>query len=282
MQSLQARIHLLEQQLSELGSPVPPASNDATEDFVESEGATGDNGSTPTESQKMDPLTEISGMAAPLNFTSDGQLRYFGALSNYNLLHGRIHEVSAEISQNQSACDFSPLAQVNNGQGISQELQDHLLDLYWRWQNPWNYVMHKDAFTQDYVHDRSGKYCTPLLLLAIFSVAARYSDRVEVRTTHDNPKTAGEPFARQAKELLQRAIETPTIPTVQAAVLLGLNAMAEDRESLGWLYVGSCTARHGRHAQLLSLNRNGRADGVQPWPQSKLFVLGRYRTYIRA
>lgn len=142
-------------------------------------------------------------------------------------------------------------------------------------------MVHKDAFTQGYVHDRTGKYYTPLLLLAIFSVAARYSDRVEVRTTRDNPKTAGEPFARQAKELLQRAIEAPTIPTVQAAVILGPNAMAEDRESLGWLYVGLCTVGHCRHAQLLNLSRNGRADGVQPWPQSRLFVLGRYRTHIR-
>lgn len=91
---------------------------------------------------------------------------------------------------------------------------------------------------QDYAFHRSGKYCTPLLLLAIFALAARYSDRREVRAVLTNPKTAGESFAREAKILLQQGMETPTVPTVQAAVLLGLNAMAEDRESLGWLFVG--------------------------------------------
>ncbi|OGM42570.1 hypothetical protein ABOM_007965 [Aspergillus bombycis] len=235
VRSLQARIDLLEQELLSLGRDVPYAPENLADAGAESDRETEDDANEP---HRIDPLTEISGMTARLNLTSNGELRYFGTLSNYSLLHGRIHEVSVEPLALRNACDFSPITEFNNNQGIPQELQDHLLDLYWRWQNPWNYVVHKDAFMQDYTFHRSGKYCTPLLLLAIFALAARYSDRCEVRAVLTNPKTAGESFAREAKILLQQGMEAPTVPTVQAAVLLGLNAMAEDRESLGWLFVG--------------------------------------------
>ncbi|KAE8133577.1 fungal-specific transcription factor domain-containing protein [Aspergillus pseudotamarii] len=235
VRSLQARIELLEQELAALGRPVPCVPETSVEAVVESDTETEDGVNQP---RRINPLEEISGMTARLNVSTNGELWYFGTLSNYNLLHGRLHEVSAEPLALGRAGDFSPITRFNNGQGISQELQDHLLDLYWKWQNPWNYVIHKDAFMQDYAFHRSGKYCTPLLLLAIFALAARYSDRREVRAVLTNPKTAGEIFAREAKILLQEGMETPTVPTVQAAVLLGLNAMAEDRESLGWLFVG--------------------------------------------
>jgi hypothetical protein len=78
---------------------------------------------------------------------------------------------------------------------IPLELQKHLLDLYFRWQNPWLYMIEKESFMRDFESGNRRRYCTPLLLLAIFALASRFSDRVEVRTNVDQADTAGNAFA---------------------------------------------------------------------------------------
>lgn len=129
-------------------------------------------------------------------------------------------------------------AQLGKTVNITDELQNHLLDLYWRWQNPWNYVIHKSAFLRSFRGEDNGKSCSPLLLCSIFAIAARYSDRPELRSVPDDPNTAGDAFCEQAKILMLYEAEAPTITTVQAACLLALRIMSDGKEALGWLYAG--------------------------------------------
>ena len=70
------------------------------------------------------------------------------------------------------------------------------------------------------------------------ALASRFSDRAEFRTRPEDPNTAGELFATQAKTMLHFEYEAPTTSTVQAAALLGLYWAAIDRESLGFMYIG--------------------------------------------
>lgn len=231
MESLHARIKNLEDQLAAAGQEVsafqPAESLDADRDDRET-----------IEPDQRDPVWEISQLVGRLNVGSDGQLHYFGSQSNFNLLHGELSNPTpgtSWLAMRKHGLDVA--AQLNRLVSISEDLQDHLLELYWKWQNAWNYIVHKPAFMRD-LRAGHGKFCSPLLLSAILAIASRYSDRPEVRSVHDDPNSAGDAFVDQAKILLLYESEAPTVTTVQAAALLSLRVMSDNKDALGWLYSG--------------------------------------------
>ncbi|CAG9987822.1 unnamed protein product [Clonostachys byssicola] len=230
-----ARIRHLESQLTSLGAPLPGAQ------CVEL-GREGSEAESETESDQHDhdPLSELTGLVGRLAVVDDGQLHYFGSQSSFNL--PRQPANPAPTAQNlwtrMQTQGLAAAAQLGMLTAISSELEDHLLDLYWRWQNSWNYIVHKGAFLRSRAGLDDGRYCSPLLLSAIFAISARYSDRVELRTIADDPSTSGNAFCEQAKILLLYESEAPSVTTVQAAAILGLRIMSDGKEALGWLYCG--------------------------------------------
>lgn len=121
---------------------------------------------------------------------------------------------------------------------VSDELRDHLLELFWGWQNTWQYIVVKQPFLDDLLVNHTGQYATPLLLSAVLALASRYSDRVELRSDPLDPNTAGNALAEQAKMILFYESQAPKVTTIQATALLCLREIATDKEALGWLYCG--------------------------------------------
>ncbi|KAI4603880.1 hypothetical protein KJ359_003704 [Pestalotiopsis sp. 9143b] len=244
VESLQARISQLEAQLASLGSAAQlgtfaPDTEDSHEDEPE-------DGSS---DEEPDPLSELTGLVGRLNVIDDGQLHYFGSQSSYNLLKAPLHNTpshSTPLKMQSQGLDAA--AQLGLLVTISAELQDHLLELYWRWQNPWNYIVHKGAFLASLRGENDGRYCSPLLLSSIFAIAARYSDRPELCSVPGDLRTAGNAFCEQAKILLLYESEAPSVATVQAACLLALRIMSDGKEALGWLY---CGQYHGQVRNIL-------------------------------
>ena len=193
---------------------------------------------------------DVADLVGRLNLGDNGELRYFGSPSNFTLLHGTTN--GARIPTNSDAINeaLSEPQALYRERYVPPSLQLHLLDLFWTWQNTWQYVVHKRAFMSEFDAGTRGRYCTPLLLLAILSLSSRYSDWPEARTDPQDANTAGEAFANQAKELLFHEIETPTVPTVQAAVLLALREYAVNAETSAWVYIGMAV----RMAHTLGLN----------------------------
>ncbi|KAK2774134.1 nitrilase [Colletotrichum kahawae] len=218
VESLQARIRLLEAQFVSLGSQ-PPMTLPETQS-IEPEGAELDEST----GDEQDPLAELTGLVGRLNVIEDGQVHYFGSQSSYNLVREPNREADPhEPSLRLQRQGIAAAAQLGKLVTISDEMQNHLLDIYWRWQNPWNYVIHKGTFLRSFKGEDGGKYCSPLLLSAIFAISARYSDRPELRSDPNDPNTAGDAFCEHAKILLLYESEAPTITTVQAALFsLGL------------------------------------------------------------
>ncbi|KAF6813793.1 fungal specific transcription factor [Colletotrichum plurivorum] len=249
VESLQARIRHLEAQVVSLGSQpsttIPVSGEDAGADDPEQGDSTGED--------EQDPLSELAGMVGRLNVIDDGQLHYFGSQSCYNLVREPLQPVATHDPtlrlQRQGIAAASRLG-LHTPAAVPDELREHLLELYWRWQNPWNYVIHKGAFLRSLRGEDEGKYCSPLLLSSVFAIAARYSDHPELRSDPDDPSTAGDAFCEHAKILLLYESEAPTITTVQAACLLALRIMSDGKEALGWLYSGNAT----RMAHNLGLN----------------------------
>lgn len=184
-------------------------------------------------------MSEVTDVLGRLNIGDQGQLHYFGSQSNYNLLHSASNYSTLESIVEKQREGLAAVEQLGKNVALSMELQDHLLDLYWKWQNTWNYIIHKGAFTRAFQSRVYGKYCTPLLLSAIFALSSRFSDRPELRTDPRDPSTAGYTIFEQAKVLLLYESQAPTVATVQAAALMSIRAMSANEEALGWLYCGT-------------------------------------------
>ncbi|KAF3388149.1 hypothetical protein DPV78_012341 [Talaromyces pinophilus] len=210
VESLCARIKTLEDQLTAAGRELSA--------FQLSENLdTNRNDCETQEPDQRDPVWEILQLVGRLNVGSDGQLHYFR-------------------SQTMQKQGLDAARQLNKLVFICEELQDHLLDPYWKWQNASNYIVYKSAFMRD-LRAGHGKFCS-LLLLAILAIASRYSNRLEVRSVPDDLNSAGDAFVDQAKIPLLDESEAPTVTTVQAAALLSLRVMSDNQDALGWLYGG--------------------------------------------
>ncbi|KAI7767057.1 hypothetical protein LZL87_012343 [Fusarium oxysporum] len=237
VEALQERIRTLEAQLerfqNESRSQGKPPLNSTEDSYSNSEGD-----SIPDDSSYRSPIRDISDRLGALNIGEDGQIHYFGSRSNFSLLKNSpvaSSTVSSRELQKQAA---DTLDQLNLRVEVSDELRNHLLDLFWSWQNTWQYIVVKELFLEDLYITHSGRYASPLLLSAVLALAARYSDRIELRTDPLDHNTAGNALAEQAKMILFYESQAPKVTTVQATALLGLREIATDKEALGWMYCG--------------------------------------------
>ncbi|KAG8741371.1 hypothetical protein FRC10_002936 [Ceratobasidium sp. 414] len=139
----------------------------------------------------------------------------------------------------------------------SRAQQERLLKLYFAYVHPILPVIHKEVFWHDW--EASARPDAPassriptLLLLAIYSVAARYDARPARRSRAGTMWAAGDRYLEAAKVLLNRSYASSKASTCQALLLLsyreiGIGAMAQ-----AWLYVGMSV----RMAQDLGLHRS--------------------------
>lgn len=233
VESLEARVKFLEAELAHAGQPVETSfkTEDGTLDALDDHAA--------DDPEERDPLAEVTGLIGRLNVGDDGELHYFGSQSSLHLLRTQLGDSTPKLSLYMRDQGMTVMKQLGMGREIPLELQEHLLDLYWKWQNPWYYVVHKESFLRDFRQRGHGRYCSALLLSAIFSLASRYSDRPELRSDPDDPNTAGQCFVEQCKILFLYEMEAATITTVQAACLMALRTMSDNKDALGWLYCGT-------------------------------------------
>lgn len=246
VESLQARIAFLEGQLVDLrkmaGTTVSHNEsldqNAASDSETENDTEHSDKEESSSLRNSKEPLEELPRLAGRLNIGEDGQLHYFGAQSNCHLLHGPLYTPSTKALDRCKAEGLRILTHLGQSVDVPIELQDHMLQLYWKLQNSWLYLVDKESFMQDYNNGGTGPYCSPLLRMSIFALMARYSDLTELRHDPKDPETAGDTFADRAKLLLLYESEAPTVATVQSACLLSLRWMAQNKATQAWLYIG--------------------------------------------
>ena len=93
-------------------------------------------------------LEQLSYRIGTLKLAGDGHLRYYGPTSNLNL----VDDVSA--SQQSQLPDSRTVRQdgqdvlnhLQIGKPVDQALEDHLVELYFTWQNPSAYVVDKEMY----------------------------------------------------------------------------------------------------------------------------------------
>lgn len=97
---------------------------------------------------ESDVIEQLSHRIGTLKIAGDGHLRFYGATSNLNLV-----DVSA--TQQRQRPDARTvrhdgqdiLNHLRVGQAVDQALEDHLVELYFTWQNPSVYVVDKEMYT---------------------------------------------------------------------------------------------------------------------------------------
>ncbi|KAL3424926.1 hypothetical protein PVAG01_04207 [Phlyctema vagabunda] len=183
-----------------------------------------------------------------LNFDQDGEIRYFGPASGrleFRREKGEAFQAKQIIDKTDLgplerpkalSCETNVLSSKLEFGEPSEELKEHLLQLYFRWEQPWCPVVNETIFRDSEQSD--GKYHSPLLLNCILAIGSRYSDRVEVRSEVDDPNTAGQPFMRKAEALLQVELKYPGITTIQSMAIIGVMYVAVGCDAAGWLYHG--------------------------------------------
>ncbi|OKL62053.1 hypothetical protein UA08_02149 [Talaromyces atroroseus] len=187
---------------------------------------------------QRDPVDDLTDIYGRLDVAEDGHLRYFGASSYFNMLKRPQYDGSTAKPHVPSLSSTAFQAHMPTRIDLPHEVQNHLLDLYWKWQNPWQYIVHKDAFCRALEQGHHDEYCTPLLLHSVLALAARYSDDISLRTDPLDANTAGDALQRTAKFILQSEVEHPTVSTVVSLAILALREMSTNKEAIGWTYIG--------------------------------------------
>lgn len=189
---------------------------------------------SPSSSSNCDPESDLADLLGQLSVADNGQVTYFGPRSNFYVTEDSTTEASHIARPPRKA----PKVKPRQPTGLTEDVQNDLLELYWTWQHPWMYFVHKKLFLEE-LRQPGGNYCTSLLLSSILALASRFSDCVQVRSDPTDPNTAGSELAERARQFLSQEMESPTVSTVAAALIIAVRAMAEDKDYLGWTYAGT-------------------------------------------
>ncbi|CAG8518968.1 13381_t:CDS:2, partial [Dentiscutata heterogama] len=202
----------------------------------------------------IDDLNDIMGI---LSIDENRQVRYHGRSSGLYLLKNSERYKNGILSLS----DNSPEENLFSTQNLellkrpelatlpSQEISDHLLETYFTHIHPLLPIIYKPIFFNR-LKDRDNP---PLLLLnAIYALAARYSDRPELRKNLQDSQTAGDEFFDRAKALLDNDYDKSHITTIQALIIMALRDIRIDNTTRCWIYIGMAA----RMAQDLGIHRN--------------------------
>ncbi|KAI9147084.1 Nitrogen assimilation transcription factor nirA [Paramyrothecium foliicola] len=170
------------------------------------------------------------------NFDQDGEPRYFGPASGRlefrpcnNMSHGSpLLRPSLPIHK--------PAVALTGAPAIDDELESHLLQLYFTWEQPWLQAVDEALFRDSM--KSGGRYFSPLLLNCLCASGSRFSDRIEVRSDPDDSNTAGYRYLDAAALLLQLELKSPAITTIQSLIVLGTVCHAFGQDAAGWQHSG--------------------------------------------
>jgi hypothetical protein len=102
-----------------------------------------------TTNEVVDPVVEqLSRRMGSLQVAEDGQLRYFGATSNLHILHNGPSSLSGpsirRVYDAQAVLDKSGV-----GAHVTEELEDHLIKLYFAWEDPSLHIAREEIYFQE-------------------------------------------------------------------------------------------------------------------------------------
>ncbi|KAM5352840.1 hypothetical protein ACJ41O_005562 [Fusarium nematophilum] len=179
----------------------------------------------------------LSARMGSLRIAEDGQLRYYGPTSNLNVQNNGVQSLSRSMIRDVASEGKGVLQKLGLDHPVSASLEMHLAKLYFAWEDPAIHVVDEESFFQEKgrcLEGTSSPYYSETLNNAICAIGACLAagERLNV------PEPAAEFFSLRAKALLDIEMDSPTVATVQALVVMSASEAAFTRDARGWLYSG--------------------------------------------
>ncbi|KAF2114191.1 fungal-specific transcription factor domain-containing protein [Lophiotrema nucula] len=163
-------------------------------------------------------ISRLCGRQWKLNSDHDGQYKFFGPTS------------SLHLTESVSSSLLGPFPQTSRTEDrtldglVDPAIQDHLLDIYWRFQHSVLQVFDREEFLEG-MRTGQSKYFSKALLCAVYACAARISNRPEVRA-----------MVNASDDDLED--EQPFLVVTATLLLLSVIYCSSSQDTKGWLLVG--------------------------------------------
>lgn len=244
--------------IASIRTPSHPLLSTSSEDAAVSDNDD-DAGSGTTEE---DLVNQLSDRLGSLHIGPNGQISYFGPTSNFSLVDHPTGAESLAVDRTVRYDGQEHLDSMGYGKPIPQDLEDHLINLYFAWQDPFCHVVDRKLYQEakfnwlereedtPYYSEalrnamfvskyNSASHSSPkLLIFCRCSLGAAFEPRYHP-TFVTFPKSLPDFFAARAKILLEIELDSPSVSTVQAMVVLSSHEIGANRDSRGWLYSGN-------------------------------------------
>ncbi|KAB8212073.1 fungal-specific transcription factor domain-containing protein [Aspergillus parasiticus] len=185
-------------------------------------------------------VTQLSDRMGSLQIGSDGHVRYYGPTSHFNLLRMPTPDnLTIHRTVRQDGPDVLDRLGVNKE--IPAGFEEHLINLYFTWHNPLFQVVDREMYEPARQQWRTKMEETPYYSEALTNAMCCLGAAFEPRYHPDfitYPRSVSDFFADRAKALLEIELDSPTLATVQAMVVLSAHDVGCKRNSRGWLYSG--------------------------------------------
>jgi hypothetical protein len=190
-----------------------------------------------SEEKETDAIVDqLSNRMGSLQIAEDGQLRYFGATSNLHILHNgpsSLSQSSIRYVQDDHAAIFG---RAGVGQHVDSELEEHLIELYFAWEDPIIHVVDKAIYHDERKQFKAGKRGSAFYSEVLTNAMCSFGAALTSRQLSHIAGNAAEYFGLRAKALLEVEMDSPTVATVQALIVLSSQEAAFTRDARGWLY----------------------------------------------
>ncbi|KAF7168738.1 hypothetical protein CNMCM5623_001644 [Aspergillus felis] len=216
------------------GLAIPPTAQTGSIETVYSE-----SGSTlfkePASTSDIEGLVdEISDRVGTLKIGPGGKTRFYGPTSTFNLREMPSSD-SYEAEQRSLTYPYGPEEE------IPAAVEDHLLDLYFTWQDPSFHVVDRRIYEEareKWKNMEETPFYSEALRSAMCALGSAFESRYHP-TFITFPKTLVDFFADRAKSILETELDSPCVATIQALVILSSHEIGNGKDARGWLYSGS-------------------------------------------
>ncbi|POS74199.1 hypothetical protein DHEL01_v207406 [Diaporthe helianthi] len=174
-----------------------------------------------SEPAEPDNITNsLSARMGSLQIAEDGQLRYYGPTSNLHLYHAGLHSSSRSTIRHVATEGTQVLARAGLDHPVAPDVERHLADLYFAWEDPSIHVVDEEIFFLERQKWKSGHTNTPYYSETLNSAICAIGASLATGDRDFGQIPSPEFFSARAKALLDVEMDSPSVATVQALVIM--------------------------------------------------------------
>tara|TARA_R110002003_G_scaffold171_3_gene13890 strand:- start:53930 stop:55651 length:1722 start_codon:yes stop_codon:yes gene_type:complete len=185
-------------------------------------------------------IDQLTGSLGSLRLAEDGQLRFYGATSNLHLLVSGT--ATRETTSARTLVDQHKIQATLDAAGVGHfvdnELEEHLIKLYFCWEDPSIHLVQEDVFYRERRKCKSGTYMSKLYSEVLVNSMCAVGASLTSRRCVELPEPLVDFFASRARALLDVELNSPTLSTVQSLGILSGVESIRTLDARGWLYSG--------------------------------------------